>query len=110
MGGFDTSDVAKIELHDFVAAVHLQTHCVWFQRRDSVKLAIEHVMIGGTTNYMAPRHEPCAAVFVVQVVVYLLVEFSSLCVAHRKAPVWHVVFVMGRVHQHPHAAFDVLID
>ena len=88
-----------------------------------LKLAIEHVMIGGATNYIAPRHEPeslivqlvgrfdvRAAVFVVQVVVYLLVEFSSLRVAHRKAPVGRVVLVLELVHQHPHAAFDVLID
>ena len=87
MGRFDTSNVAKIELHNSVAVVSLQTHCVWFQRRDSVKLAIEHVMIGGATNYIAPRHEPKslivrlvgrfdvrAAVFVVQ----LLVGFPSL--------------------------------
>ena len=95
MGGFDTSNVAKIELHGFVAAVNLQTHCVWFQRRDLVKLTIEHVVIGGATNHIAPRHEPepliaqlvgrfdvRAAVFVVQVVVYLLAELSSLRVAH----------------------------
>ena len=100
MGGFYTSNVAKIELHDFVATVNLQTHCVWFQRRDFVKLAIEHVMVGGATNYIAPRHEPeslivqlvgrfdvRAAVFVVQVVVCLLVEFPSLRFAHREAPV-----------------------
>ena len=123
MGGFDTSNVAKIELHDFVATVNLQTHCVWFQRRDFVKLAIEHVMIGGATNYIAPRHEPeslivqlmrpfgiCAAVLVVQKAMYLLVEFSSLCVTHRKAPVGHVVLVLELVHQHPHAAFDVLVN
>ena len=107
MGGFDTSNVAKIELHGFVAAVNLETHCVWFQRRGLVKLTIEHVVIGGATNHIAPRHEPepliaqlvgrfdvRAAVFVVQVVVYLLVEFSSLRFAHREAPVGHAMLVL----------------
>ena len=122
MGWFYTSNVAKIELHNFVAVVNLQAHCVWFQRRNFVKLAIKHVVIGGATNDVAPRHEPkslivqlvgrfdiCAAVLVVQKVVYLFVEFSSLRVAHRKAPVGHVVLVLELVHQHPHAAFDVLV-
>ena len=80
-------------------------------------------MIGGATNYIAPRHEPeslivqlmrrfdiCAAVLVVQKVVDLLVGFSSLCVTHRKAPVGHVVLVLELVYQHPHAAFDVLVN
>ena len=123
MGRFYTSNVAKIELHDFVAIVNLQAHCIWFQRRDLVNLTIEHVVIGGTTNHTAPRHEPesliiklmrrfdiCAAVLVVQKVAYLLVEFSSLCVTHRKAPVGHVVLVLKLAHQHPHAAFDVLVN
>ena len=123
MGGFDTSNVAKVELHDCVAAVSLRTHCVRFQRRDLVKLAIEHVVIGGATNYMPPRHAPeslivqlvgrfdvRAAVFVVQAVVYVLVELSSLRVAHRKAPIGHVVLVLELVHQHPHATFDVLVN
>ena len=122
MGRFYTSNVAKIELHDFVPVVYLQAHCIWFQRQDCVKLPIKHVVIGGTTNDVAPRHEPeslvtqlmrrfniCAAVLVVQKVVYLFVEFSSLRVAHRKAPVGHVVLVLELVHQHPHAAFDVLV-
>ena len=86
MGGFDTSNVAKIELHECVATVNLQTHCVWFQRRKSVKLAIEHIMTGGATNYTAPRRKPesliaqlagrfdvRAAVFVVRVGVCLFV-------------------------------------
>ena len=123
MGGFYTSNVAKIELHDFVAIVNLQAHCIWFQRRNFVKLTIKHVVIGGATNDVAPRHEPksliiklmrrfdiCAAVLVVQEVVYLFVEFSSLRVAHRKAPVGHVVLVLELVHQHPHAAFYVLVN
>ena len=122
MGGFYTSNVAKIELHNFVAVVNLQAHCVWFQRRNFVQLPIEHVVIGGATNDVAPRHEPkslivqlvgrfdiCAPVLVVQKVVYLFVEFSSLRVAHNQAPVGHVVLVLELVHQHPHAAFDVLI-
>ena len=88
MGGFYTSNVAKIELHDFVAIVNLQAHCIWFQRRNFVKLTIKHVVIGGATNDVAPLHEPksliiklmrrfdiCAAVLVVQKVVYLFVEF-----------------------------------
>ena len=123
MGWFYTSNVAKIELHDFVAIVNLQAHCVWFQRRNFVKLAIKHVVIGGATNDVAPRHEPkslivqlvgrfdiCAAVLVVQKVVYLFVEFSPLRVAHSKAPVGHVVLVLELINQHPHAAFDVLVD
>ena len=123
MGGFYTSNVAKIELHDFVAIVNLQTHCIWFQRRDLVKPTLEHIVIGGATNHIAPRHEPesmiiklmrrfdiCAAVLVVQKVVYLFVEFASLRVSHRKAPVGHVVLVLELVHQHPHAAFDVLVN
>ena len=123
MGRFYTSNVAKIELHDFVAIDNLQEHCIWFQRRDLVKLTIEHVVVGGATNHIAPRHEPesliiklmrrfdiCAAVLVVQKVVYLLVEFSSLCVAHRKAPVGHVVLVLELVYQQPRAAFGVLVN
>ena len=123
MGGFYTSNVAKIELHDFVAIVNLQAHCIWFQRRNFVKLTIKHVVIGGTTNDVAPRHEPksliiklmrrfdiCAAVLVVQKVVYLFVELSSLRAAHRKAPVGHVVLVLELIYQHPHAAFYVLTD
>ena len=123
MGRFYTSNVAKIELHDFVAIVNLQAHCIWFQRRNFVKLTIKHVVVGGATNDVAPRHEPksliiklmrrfdiCAAVLVVQEVVYLFVEFSSLRVAHCKAPVGHVVLVLELVHQHPHAAFDVLVN
>ena len=123
MGGFYTSNVAKIELHEFVAIVNLQAHCIWFQRRNFVKLTIKHVVIGGATNDVAPRHEPtfliiklmrrfdiCAAVLVVQKVSYLFVEFSSLRVAHRKAPIGHVVLVLELVHQHPHAAFDVLVN
>ena len=123
MGWFYTSNVAKIELHDFVTIVNLQGHCVWFQRRNFVKLAIKHVVIGGATNDVAPRHEPksliiklmrrfniCAAVLVVQKVVYLFVEFSSLRVAHRKVPVGHVVLALEHVYQHPHAVVDVLVN
>ena len=58
---------------------------------------------------LAGRFDICAAVLVVQKVVYLFVEFSPLRVAHSKAPVGHVVLVLEFVHQHPHAAFDVLI-
>ena len=78
MGGLYTSNVAKIEFHDFVAIVNLQGHCFWLQRRNFVNLAIKHVVIGGATNDVAPRHEPtslivqlvgrfdiCAAVLVV---------------------------------------------